>query len=136
MSDRIFVDTNILVYSIANDPQKRAIADAVLLNQEIVVSPQVISEFVVVSIRKQILPQPQAMTYARQFMQVFEVTALTKQVVSSAFDVMTRYQFSYWDSLILAAALESQCPWLYTEDLQDGQQIEKMLTVYNPFLHP
>ena len=136
MSDRIFVDTNILVYSIANDPQKRAVADAVLLNQEIVVSPQVISEFVVVSIRKQILPQAQAMTYARQFMQVFEVTALTKQIVSSAFDVMTRYQFSYWDSLIIAAALRSQCPWLYTEDLQDGQHIENTLTVYNPFLHP
>jgi len=136
MSDRIFVDTNILVYSIANDPQKRAIADAVLLNQEIVVSPQVISEFVAVTLRKQILPQVQAVMYARQFMQVFEVTALTKQIVSSAFDVMTRYQFSYWDSLIIAAALGSQCQWLYTEDLQDGQHIEKTLTVYNPFLHP
>jgi predicted nucleic acid-binding protein len=69
-------------------------------------------------------------------MQVFEVIALTKQTVASAFDMMTRYQFSYWDSLIIAAALENQCPWLYTEDLQDGQQIEKTLTVYNPFLHP
>jgi len=136
MSDRIFVDTNILVYSIANDPQKRVIADAVLLNREIVVSPQVISEFVAVSLRKQILPQAQTIAYARQFMQVFEVTALTKQSVSSAFDVMTRYQFSYWDSLIIAAALESQCPWLYSEDLQDGQHIEKTLTIYNPFLHP
>jgi predicted nucleic acid-binding protein len=136
MSDRIFVDTNILVYSIANDPQKRTIADMVLLKQEIVVSPQVISEFVAVSIRKQILPPQQAMTYATQFMQVFEVTALTKQTVTSAFDIVTRYQFSYWDSLIIATALESHCPWLYTEDLQDGQQIEKTLTIYNPFLHP
>jgi len=49
MSDKIFIDTNILVYSIANDPQKRSIADAVLLNHEIVVSPQVISEFPPVS---------------------------------------------------------------------------------------
>lgn len=95
-----------------------------------------INEFVAVSIRKHILPQQQAISYATQFMQVFEVTALTQQTVMSAFDVMTRYQFSYWDSLIIAAALESQCPWLYTEDLQDGQQIEKKLTIYNPFLHP
>lgn len=136
MSDRIFVDTNILVYSIANDPAKRAIADAVLLKHEIVVSPQVISEFVAVSIRKKILPQQQTITYAAKFMQVFDVTAITKQTVGSAFDMMTRYQFSYWDSLIIAAALESHCPWLYTEDLQDGQQIEKTLTIYNPFLHP
>jgi predicted nucleic acid-binding protein len=41
----------------------------------------------------------------------------------------------YWDSLIIAAALKSQCTWLYTEDLQDGQQIEKTLSIYNPFLH-
>ena len=136
MNGRIFIDTNILVYSIANDAQKRAIADAVLLNQDIVLSPQVINEFVAVGIRKHILPQQQAITYATQFMQVFEVTALTQQTVMSAFGVMTRYQFSYWDSLIIAAALESQCPWLYTEDLQDGQQIEKRLTIYNLFFIP
>ena len=41
----------------------------------------------------------------------------------------------FWDSLIIAAALESRCLWLYTEDLQDGQQIEKTLSIYNPFLH-
>jgi predicted nucleic acid-binding protein len=49
---------------------------------------------------------------------------------------MVKYQFSYWDSLILAAALESGCIWLYSEDLQDGQQIENTLTIRNPFLQP
>ncbi len=43
-------------------------------------------------------------------MQVFEVTAITQHTITSALDVMTRYQFSYWDSLIVAAALESICP--------------------------
>ena len=135
MSDKIFVDTNILIYSIANELQKRTIAEDVLLNQEIVISPQVIGEFVAVSIRKRILPQPQVIAYARQFMQVFEVHAMTQHMVASALDVMALYQFSYWDSLIIAAALKSQCTWLYTENLQDGQQIEKTLTIYNPFLH-
>lgn len=135
MNDKIFIDTNILIYSISDEPQKRAIAHAVLLNHEIVVSPQVINEFVATGIRKRMLLQDQAVAYARQFMQIFEVTVMTQHTIASAFDVMVRYQFSYWDSLIVAAALEGQCLQLYTEDLQDGQQIEKRLTIYNPFLH-
>ena len=55
MNDKIFVDTNILVYSIANDEQKRKVAEKVLLNNRVVVSPQVISEFVAVTSRKKIL---------------------------------------------------------------------------------
>ena len=136
MSDRIFIDTNILVYSVSNDRTKRTVADTLLLKHDVVVSPQVISEFVAVTLRKKILPSQQTIAYATQFMQVFEVTAITRHTITSALDVMTRYQFSYWDSLIVSAALESHCPWLYTEDLQDGQSIEKSLTIYNPFLHP
>lgn len=135
MSDRIFIDTNVLVYSIADDRQKRTIAERVLLDNEIVVSPQVINEFVAVTLRKRVLPKEQVISYAINFMEVFEVTAMTQQTVATALDLMTRYQFSYWDSLIVAAALESSCPFLYTEDLQDGQEIEGFLTVYNPFVH-
>lgn len=135
MSDRIFVDTNVLVYSIANDQQKRVVAERVLLNNEIVLSPQVINEFIAVTLRKRILPSEQVISYATKFMQVFEVTAMTRQTISAALDVMTRYQFSYWDSLILAAALESRCQYLYTEDLQDGQEVEEFLKVCNPFVH-
>ena len=136
MSDRIFIDTNVLVYSISNDQQKREIADTLLLTHEIVISPQVISEFVAVTLRKRILPPHQVVAYATQFMQVFEMATMTQQTILSALDVMTRYQLSYWDSLIVAAAVESLCPWLYTEDLQDGQTLENSLTIYNPFMHP
>ncbi len=136
MSDRIFVDTNILVYSISNDQTKRTIADSLLLKHDIVVSPQVINEFVAVTLRKKILPAQQVIAYATQFMQVFEVTSTSRHTIASALEVMTRYQFSYWDSLIVAAAVESLCPWLYTEDLQDGQKIENSLLVYNPFQRP
>ena len=52
MSANIFVDTNILVYAIADDIRKREIADKLLLSRDIVVSAQVISEFIVVTIRK------------------------------------------------------------------------------------
>jgi len=45
-----------------------------------------------------------------------------------------RYRFSWWDSLIVASALETQCDALYTEDLQHGQVIENTLQIINPFL--
>ncbi|GHV80479.1 hypothetical protein AGMMS49944_22700 [Spirochaetia bacterium] len=51
-----------------------------------------------------------------------------------AFRISNRYQFSFWDSLIVASALEAQCTVLYTEDLQDGQIIEDVLEVKNPFI--
>ena len=136
MSDNIFVDTNILVYSVANDQHKRAIADELLLKYDIVISPQVISEFVAVTLRKQILVFPKVIDYAKQFMRVFHVTTMTANTITSALDIMTKYQFAYWDSLILAAALESACPFLYSEDLQDGQRIEGVLTICNPFKQP
>ncbi len=92
-----------------------------------------ISEFVAVTLRKQILVFSKVIDYAKQFMQVFHVTVMTADTITLALDIMARYQLSYWDSLILAAALESACPVLYSEDLQDGQRIEDAVTVCNPF---
>lgn len=133
MSDHIFVDTNILVYAVADDLRKRDITDQLLLSHDIVVSAQVISEFIVVTIRKHILETPKTVEYAKQFMQVFQVVPLTTNTITSVVEVMGKYDFSYWDSLILAAALESGCPSVYSEDLQDGQRIEEILTIINPF---
>ena len=111
------------------------IADELLMKHDIVISPQVVSEFVAVTLRKHILPTQKVIEYAKQFMQVFQLTVMTQKTIVSALDIMTNYQFSYRDSLILATALENSCLWLYSEDLQDGQQIENILTIRNPFIH-
>jgi predicted nucleic acid-binding protein len=47
--------------------------------------------------------------------------------------ISDRYGFSYWDSLIVAAALDAGCAVLYTEDLQNGQTIDSALRIINPF---
>ncbi|MGD9732828.1 MAG: PIN domain-containing protein [Desulfamplus sp.] len=127
MNDKIFVDTNILVYSVANDSQKRIISDELLIKNDIVVSSQVINEFVSVTLRKKILPIEKIVEYSKQFMQVFNMVLITTKIIKSALNIMIKYKFSYWDSLILAAALESQCELLYSEDLQDGQCIDNRL---------
>ena len=76
-------------------------------------------------LRKQILEPPNVIEYAKQFMQAFQVVLITNATITSALDIMVKYRLAYWDSLILAATLENACPVIYSEDLQDGQQIEK-----------
>jgi predicted nucleic acid-binding protein len=133
MNDNLFVDTNILVYSVADDLRKRVIAEELLMQDWIVISPQVISEFVAVTLRKHILEPAKVTEYARKFLHVFQITVTSAETITIALEIMTKYRLSYWDSLILAAALESSCAVVYSEDLQAGQVIEGRLTIVNPF---
>ena len=63
-----------------------------------------------------------------------DVFCLNLETLVAAFDLRERYRFSWWDSLIVASALETECEQLYTEDMQHGQVIENRLHVINPFL--
>ena len=62
-----------------------------------------------------------------------EVQLVTLSTARLAHRIKMRYRFSYWDSLIVASALESGCGVLYSEDLQSQQQIENQLEILNPF---
>jgi predicted nucleic acid-binding protein len=61
-----------------------------------------------------------------------EVRLIDLAVIRSAHTLKLRYRFSYWDSLVIATALDADCKVLYSEDLQDGQQIEGSLRIVNP----
>ena len=63
-----------------------------------------------------------------------EVQTNTVSTVNQACQIADRYSYSFYDSLILAAALEAECPVLFSEDLQHGQLIEQALTIKNPFI--
>ncbi|WP_446009000.1 PIN domain-containing protein [Candidatus Electrothrix sp.] len=133
MGDNFFVDTNIFVYSVADDLDKRAVAEELLMQDGIVISPQVISEFVAVTLRKRILEPAKVTEYARKFLDLFQITVISGGTIAIALEIMTKYQLSWWDSLILAAALEGSCSVVYSEDMQAGQVIEDRLTIVNPF---
>ncbi len=55
------------------------------------------------------------------------------QIIIRGLALKKRYGYSYWDTLILASALECDCSIVYSEDMQDGQRIEQTLTIVNPF---
>lgn len=134
MQDRIFVDTNVLIYYVSNDIIKKSITKDLLINNEdIIVSSQVITEFMAVTTKKQILEYEQTIVFSNEFMDIFDFVPISKDTIRLSFDITNKYKYSTWDSLIIASALESNCTNLYTEDMQDGQIIEDRLTIINPF---
>jgi predicted nucleic acid-binding protein len=63
-----------------------------------------------------------------------ECLTLTEQTHDAAVRIAERYGYGFYDSLILASALEANCETLLSEDLQDGQVVDDRLTIRNPFL--
>ena len=76
----------------------------------------------------------QIRTIVDTFIDQMILQTITAETIRSALRIAERYGFSYYDSQVLASALESHCPLLYSEDLQHGQKIEGVLRIVNPFL--
>jgi len=139
MSDRVFLDTNILLYAKIDDGSNKhtschKLLTSTLVGSEIVVSTQVLSEYYVNAVKKS-MPQMETQNTILQFISDFVIISNTKELIPEIFHIINRYQFSYWDSNIISAALAGDCDFLYTEDLQDGQIINNRLRVINPMLH-
>lgn len=126
-----FADTNVVVYAFAKDDTKIAVAEGILEKQP-TISVQVISEFLNVCRIKLGMDMPTRHKLARELIAGCSVVALEPRVVEKAMEVETQAQISYWDALIVAAALLSGCDTLYTEDLQHGRTFDGQLTVVNP----
>ncbi len=133
MRDDRFFDTCVLVYALVQNDSRQAAATELLATGGLI-SVQVLNEFVSVARRKfRISYRDLArLTHATR-----EVCALplsmTRQTHDSALKLAQRYDFNFYDCLIVASALEAGCRTLYTEDLQHNQQIEG-LQIINPFL--
>lgn len=67
-------------------------------------------------------------------MQKTNVLPVDELVIRKSAEVAMRYQVSNWDALIVAAALLADCDTLYSEDMQNGQEIEGRLRIVNPFV--
>jgi predicted nucleic acid-binding protein len=134
MSDRAFFDTNILVYIVGAHDERTAKAEA-LLARGGVVSVQVLNELAAVAHRKLNRSWDEVaetLTAIRVFCP--DPPPLSVNTHEAALRIASRYGFHIYDALIVAAALETECAILYTEDLQNGQVIDGTLTVRNPFI--
>ena len=136
--DKIFVDTNVLVYAHDVDAgQKHQIAQGLLIelwnNRTGVLSVQVFQEFYVTVTRK--LIHPLSAKEARNIIQNYlnwHIEISDSLSVLNASRIEQNYKISFWDALIVAAASKAKVSKILTEDLKSGQVMEGIL-IENPF---
>ncbi len=133
---RVFLDTNIIVYSHDRDDiRKRDIASELLFHalkkRRGVISAQVLGETFVTLVKKYHRDSDEAANEIRQLTQ-FRVVDLTAALVLRGLEIKAQFGLSYWDSLIIAAAERASCKVVFSEDLNDGQTYGSVL-VMNPF---
>jgi len=134
MKDKAFLDTNILVYCYTDtEPEKREKARVVASHTNVVISTQVLKEFINTLFKKFKLEWTDIRMAVKEVKQNFPVYVNSEQTIDKACSIAERYGFSFYDSLIIAAAFEAECTTLYSEDLQDQQKIEGRLVIINPF---
>ncbi len=132
----VFVDTNVLIYAVdeANEKKHRA---AKLWRAELWksrrgrISFQVLQEFYANVARKSPAARGQAQAEVRNLL-AWRPIAVDGEVLEQAWKIQDRYQISFWDSLIVAAAKKSSSRYLLTEDLQADQDLDGVVVV-NPF---
>lgn len=99
-----------------------------------VISDQVIAEVSTNLLRKANMAEEALVEIVTSFYARCRVVSPSQQTHLTASRLRTRYQFSYWDSLIVALALEAGCLILYSEDMQDGLIVDGTLTIRNPLV--
>ena len=139
MRDKIFLDTNIIVYAYDKSAGEKHIqAKKILMDLWEsgygVISIQVLKEFYMTVTQK--IPNKMEKESASEIISDFlnwEVVINDGQSILEAISIQQKYVLSFWDALVVEAALESGCSFLYTEDLNAGQKI-KSIQIKNPFI--
>jgi predicted nucleic acid-binding protein len=135
MSDKIFIDTNVLLYLYSeDDTSKRDVVNLLFDKNECVLSTQVLIEFMNVGLKKFNISHDKMIEALIELESNFQIHINTTQSIKLASLISQKYKYSWFDSLIMASALESKCTSLITEDMQHNQPIENSIRIVNPFL--
>ena len=135
MNDKIFLDSNILIYCYTNsDSKKQHIARELAAKSNTCISSQVLNETTNVLNKKYGISWASLENLITDFENNFHIHPLTANEVRKSCRIADRYKFSFYDSMIISAAIECNCSVLYSEDLHNSQMIGKNLKIVNPFL--
>ncbi len=136
--DKVFIDTNIIIYAYDLTAGKKHETARLIITDLWdsglgVISTQVLQEFFVNVVQK--IPKPidkqQAKEIVRDFLK-WHVVVNTGDSIIDATDICLRFGYSFWDSMIIEAAIKGGATVLISEDLQDGQNVSGV-TIKNPF---
>jgi predicted nucleic acid-binding protein len=134
MKDRVFIDTNVLIYAYSDtEPEKKEKSLIILEKEDVMISTQVINEFIWNMHNKFQIDIETLKDLTDRLFNRFRISFIEKNTISRALDLVRQYKYSYWDCLIIASALINDCSSLYTEDMQHDQFIENKLRIVNPF---
>ena len=134
--DRAFIDTNVFVYLYSGDSEdfnKRRRAYEALEKYDCQISTQVLNEFSNICIKKLKIQKEQIKDFINQICSYCDLTYIDEETIDKALEIHAQYEYSYYDSLMIASALERDCDYIFSEDLSDGQVIEETLTIKNIF---
>ncbi|MFN6517219.1 MAG: PIN domain-containing protein [Nostoc sp. CreGUA01] len=136
-----FVDTNVWLYRLFDDQKievaererKRNIAISITDTEGIIISTQVVNEISNNLLKKAAFNEEQVKAVIQSLYRRCTVVEFNLTIFESASNLRSRFNFSFWDSLIVACALAAGTSILYSEDMQDGLVVDSQLQIVNPF---
>jgi predicted nucleic acid-binding protein len=135
MNDKVFLDTNIVIYAHTDhNLLKQSKAQSIMIDQNPIISIQVLQETANVLNKKLKQSWPDISKVLAELILNTRVHINSEITVVKACQIANQYNFSFYDSLIISAAIESEAGILYSEDMQHNQLIEKQLRIINPFV--
>jgi predicted nucleic acid-binding protein len=134
MKDKAFIDSNILIYAYSDtEKEKQELARELISGNNSHISTQVIQELADTLNRRFKKPYVEIKNALEESCRNNDLHTNTQNTVLQACDIAEQYKYSFYDSLIISAALEKGCSMLYSEDMQSGQIINGQLKIINPF---
>jgi len=133
MSDKPTLDTNILIYAFGKQDDARKQVAIEIISKCNIISLQVVNETIYVLQRKFKFPNSELNKVVEFIKQNFVISDLNINALDTTLKIAETYGFSFWDSMMVAAALNNHCSILYSEDLHHNQIIEGRLQIVNPF---
>ena len=127
-----FFDTNVLVYLASGDPVKANRAEEVISGGG-TIGVQVLNEFTNVARRKMRMSWPEIRTFLSTLRGLLTVQPITVETHEAGLALAERYNFSTYDAMIAASAIEAGCDTLWSEDMQHGMALKEGLRIVNPF---
>jgi predicted nucleic acid-binding protein len=131
----VFIDSNIMIYAYSDTERtKQQISRQLIKENRTVISTQVLQEIANTLSRKFKIDYRTIEQILQECVSDNDLLYLNRQdTILKACSIALQYQFSFYDSLIIASALETNCSILYSEDLQHKQVIDHTLTIINPY---
>ena len=139
MGERVTIDSNIWAYAFMEGDDRRSVVAKSLIESykrsrnKIIISTQIVNEVCNVMLKKGGVNSSDVNGYIDYFYTESSVVLIQENTMRLAVQLRFDQSLSFWDSLIVAIALENNCDTLYSEDMHHGLEI-KQLRIVNPFL--